>query len=164
MDAGRNDKNARAPEIEDVIKICRALNENGAEYVLIGGIAVILHGFARGTRDIDFLVNSEPENIKKIKKALACLPDNAISLIEGNEVKKYSVVRIADEVVVDLLEKACGIDYDKAKKDIILFEVDGVDIHIANKELLIKTKNTVRPGDKMDVEFLKEALKKERSG
>jgi hypothetical protein len=35
---------ARAPEPADVIRICRALNEASARYVLIGGFAVIAHG------------------------------------------------------------------------------------------------------------------------
>ncbi|MGZ5446025.1 MAG: hypothetical protein ACXW5U_22930 [Thermoanaerobaculia bacterium] len=35
---------------------------------------------------------------------MAVLPDNAISLIADDEVDKYKVVRIADEIVVDLLK------------------------------------------------------------
>jgi len=44
---------SRAPELEDLLALCKALNAEGVRYVLIGGFAVILHGFVRGTKDID---------------------------------------------------------------------------------------------------------------
>jgi hypothetical protein len=44
---------ARAPEVDDLVRIRRSLNEAGARYVLIGGFAVIAHGGARTTRDIE---------------------------------------------------------------------------------------------------------------
>jgi hypothetical protein len=68
MDDSTNDQYSRAPEFEDLISLCRFLNEQNAEYILIGGFAVILHGFVRGTKDIDLLVNSAEANIVKIKK------------------------------------------------------------------------------------------------
>jgi hypothetical protein len=37
---------AREPQVEDLVRICRALNEAQAQYILIGGFAVILHGGA----------------------------------------------------------------------------------------------------------------------
>ena len=115
-----NGKYSRAPEFEDLIDLCKSLNQAQVRYVLIGGFAVILQGYVRGTKDIDLLIDSSIENVQKIKKALAFLPDNAISMIKDNEVEKYSVVRIADEIVIDLMERACGIDYNEALKNIEL--------------------------------------------
>ena len=114
---------SRSPEFEDLISVCHQLNDAGVHYILIGGFAVILHGFVRTTCDIDLLVDSSEENVRKIKKALSTLPDNAISLIEDNEIKKYSVVRIADEIVIDLMEKACGIDFLEASHGIEFKEI-----------------------------------------
>ena len=54
---------ARAPEPSDVVRICRALNEAGARYILIGGFALIAHGAARFTKDIDLLVDEAPDNV-----------------------------------------------------------------------------------------------------
>ena len=47
---------SRDPESGDLLKICRALNESGARYIVIGGMALVYHGFNRGTEDIDLLV------------------------------------------------------------------------------------------------------------
>jgi len=46
---------SRAPELEDLLSLCTALNAEGVRYLLIGGFAVILHGFVRATKDIDLL-------------------------------------------------------------------------------------------------------------
>lgn len=158
----KNSEYSRAPEFEDLISLCKALNSAGVRYLLIGGFAVILHGYVRGTQDIDLLVDSSEENVRKIKTALASLPDNAISLIQDNEVEKYSVVRIADEFVVDLMKKTCNIDYTEASKNIEYKEIEGVKIPVPTKELLIRMKETVRPSDKADVNFLKALINEEK--
>lgn len=117
MDDATDGPYSRAPEIEDVLGLCRALNDAGVRYVLIGGFAVILHGFVRGTRDIDLLVDPSEENVRRLKKAMAALPDNAIAQIEDDDVQKFTVVRVADEVVVDLLGRACGVDFEEAVRE-----------------------------------------------
>ena len=80
---------SRAPELEDLVSLCKALNHEGVRYVLIGGFAVILHGYARATKDIDLLVDASTENIQRLKRAMAALPDNAIDLIADDEVERY---------------------------------------------------------------------------
>jgi hypothetical protein len=150
---------SRAPELEDLLKLCAALNREGARYLLIGGFAVILHGFVRGTKDIDFLVEASEENVRAVKRALATLPDNAAALLAEDEVKKYRVVRVADEIVVDLMAAACGIDYAEGTREgVERFEIAGVSIPVATKPMLIRMKDTFRPSDHADVEFLRMRL------
>lgn len=162
MDDRSDREYSRTPELQDVLKLCKSLNDQGVRYILIGGFAVILHGFVRGTKDIDLLVDSSRENVQKLKRAMAVLPDNAIAQIEDHEVQNYQVVRICDEVVVDLMAKACGIDYEQAKIGIVWMEVDGVRIPVAGKDWLIRMKDTIRPSDKMDVNFLRLLVEKEK--
>lgn len=88
MDDAADGVYSRAPELEDLLKLCAALNRKAVRYLLIGGFAVILHGFVRGTKDIDLLVQ-------------------------------------------------------------------GIEIPVAGKELLIRMKDTVRPSDAADVAFLR---------
>jgi hypothetical protein len=59
---------ARELQVEDLTRICRALNDAGARYILIGGFAVIAHGGARITKDIDLLVDASPDNIARVKQ------------------------------------------------------------------------------------------------
>ena len=91
MDDQDDREYSRAPELEDLLALCKALNAEHVRYVLIGGFAVILHGFVRATKDIDLLIDASIENIQRLKRAMAFLPDNAISLIADDEVEKYQV-------------------------------------------------------------------------
>ncbi|HEX6159430.1 MAG TPA: type II toxin-antitoxin system prevent-host-death family antitoxin [Thermoanaerobaculia bacterium] len=83
MDDQDNREYSRAPELEDLLTLCKALNAEGVRYVLIGGFAVILHGFVRATKDIDLLIDASSENVQRLKRAMAVLPDNAIALAEA---------------------------------------------------------------------------------
>lgn len=154
MDDGEDRQYSRQPRPEDLVRICRALNNEGARYVLIGGFAVVARGLERPTKDIDLLVDSTPENVERIKRALAVLPDNAAREVGADEVERYDVIRVADEIVVDLMAKACGVTWEDAIGDSEILELDGVEIPIASLETLIRTKQTVRPHDAADREFL----------
>ena len=70
MDEEPDVPEVRPPTIDDIRRICRALDEAGAHYVLIGGFAVILHGGLRTTKDIDLLVDPEPANVAHTLRAL----------------------------------------------------------------------------------------------
>jgi len=153
---------SRAPNLEDVARIGRALNEAQARYVLIGGFAVIIHGSGRTTKDIDFLVDPSPENVARIKLALKFLPDNAAEELDVGDIERYRVVRVADEVVIDLMAGACGVLYDDAVSEAKHRDVGGTQILVASKETLIRTKQTIRPSDHMDCEYLRWRIAEEK--
>lgn len=156
MDDETDRGESRAPRLQDLIDLCRALNREGARYLLIGGFAVILHGFVRATKDVDLLVDPSESNVQAVKRAMATLPDNAAALIADNEILQYQVVRVADEIVVDLLGAACGINYSEAtSSEVDTFTIEGVQIPVATKEMLIRMKNTIRESDAVDVRFLR---------
>ena len=102
----------------------------------------------RATEDIDLLVDPSEDNISKIKSALSFLPDNAVKEVALDDVEKYTVVRVADEVVIDLLKSACDITYEKAGVE--YFEFKGIRIPIADLSTMIQTKQGIRPRDKED--------------
>lgn len=145
-------KESRPPTIDDLVSICKKLNEAGARYILIGGFAVNYYGFPRATEVIDLLVDPSEDNISKIKSALSFLPDNAVKEVALDDVEKYAVVRVADEVVIDLLKSACDVTYEKAGVE--YFEFKGVRIPIADISTMIQTKQGIRPKDKEDLSFL----------
>ena len=132
----------------------------GVLFAIIGlAFAVIARGLERPTKDIDLLIESSPDNIERIKRALAVLPDNAVREVRSDEIDRYDVIRAADEVVVDLMSKACGVSWEDAARDSEVLELDGVEIPIAGIETLIRTKQTVRPHDAADREFLERLLR-----
>ena len=153
-----NTAEPRDPESGDLLRICAALNAAEARYIVIGGMAMVLHGFNRGTEDIDLLVDRAVENIQKLREALSILPDNAIQEVRDTDIEEYGVVRVADEVVVDLMGSACGIDFEAARGEIDWREIEGVRIPFASPSLLLKTKQTVREKDAIDRLYLMRLL------
>ncbi len=70
---------------------------------------------------------------------------------------EYTVVRVADEVVIDLMRSASGTDYAEVVKDMVIREVQGVPIPFASPQLLWRMKaHTHREKDAGDLVFLLE--------
>jgi predicted nucleotidyltransferase len=148
---------SREPSVEDVVQICRELNARGARYIVVGGFAIRQAGYSRTTADIDLLVDPAPGNETKVFAALATLPDGAVRELDAGDVEKFTVVRVSDEVMVDLMAKASGISYEEAKPHIHVRELDGVTIPFANPDLLWRMKSrSSRPKDQGDLFFLRE--------
>ena len=152
----------RLPDTDDLLLLCRRLNEAGAKYLVVGGFAIIQHGFARATEDIDLLIDTSPENFAKVQTALMGLPDGAVREVNATDFDECLVVRVADEIVVDLMRQACGIDYAEASRDMVIIPVCGVNIPLATPRLLLRMKQTYREKDVLDRQFLNELLKNER--
>jgi len=144
--------------LEDLLLLCRQLNHGGAKYIVIGGMAIIRLGFTRATEDIDLLVDSSPENQLKIRQALMALPDQAVRDMTENDLDDYQVVRVADEIVVDLMKSACGITYLEASGSIEWADVEGVPIPFASADLMWKLKQVPRAKDEIDRSFLRVLL------
>jgi hypothetical protein len=114
-------------------------------------------GFPRTTMDVDLLVDTTDDNEARVLDAVATLPDGAAKQIKAGEIAQWVVIRIGDEIAVDLMQSACGIDYQKAKSMTIIHKVLGTDIPFASPELLWLTKKpTHRAKDFEDLIFLRE--------
>jgi hypothetical protein len=147
----------REPTVEDLRELCRALNERQAKYVVIGGFAMRATNYPRTTMDIDLLVADDLENEAKVFSALGILPDNAVRDLQPGDLQKYTVIRVGDEIVVDLLRSAGGIACAEALQDVVVREVDGVSIPFASPRLLWRMKAiTHREKDMDDLLFLRQ--------
>lgn len=149
----------RTPQQTDLVALCEALNAHDARYVVIGGMAVIRQGFLRATEDIDLLLEKSRDNQIKVRQALEVLPDKAVLDLKETDLEEYEVVRVADEIVVDLMLSACGITYDEAREEIEVVAIQGVPIPFASARLLLRMKQTYREKDIPDRTFLEEKLR-----
>ena len=149
----------RLPDTDDLVFLCLRLNEAGAKYIVVGGFAIIQHGLARATEDIDLLIDTSSENFARVKAAMMGLPDGAVREVSADDFKECLVVRVGDEFVVDLMRQACGIDYAQACREVEIVNVCGVPIPFASPKLLWRMKQTYRDKDAMDRHFLRDLLK-----
>lgn len=149
---------SRTPEQSDLVRLCAALNAQGASYIVVGGMAMVQQGFLRATEDIDLLLESSRQNQARVRQALEILPDKAIREMTEDDLDAYGVVRVADEIVVDLMLSACGIGYSDAVDEVESVEIQGVAIPFASAKLLLRTKQTYRDKDIPDRIFLEQRL------
>ncbi|MDI1311698.1 hypothetical protein [Prosthecobacter sp.] len=148
---------SRAPTEDDLVALCRLLNSVGARYMIIGGFAIMYSGYGRTTVDVDLLFDTALENEAKVYRCLESLPDKAVLQLQPGDVGQYTVVRVADEITIDLMHSASGIDYAEASKEVVIREVQGVPIPFASPRLLWRMKkNTHREKDVADLIFLRQ--------
>jgi hypothetical protein len=151
-----HDLESREPTLEDLRDLCHELNLRGARYVVIGGFAIRAAGYNRRTMDVDLMVAADSDNERLVFEALSTLPDNAVRDLQPGELREYTVIRVADEILVDLMTAAGGIDYATAAQDVIVHHVDGVPIPFASPRLLWRMKVvTHREKDAGDLVFLR---------
>ena len=142
---------------DPILRLFAGLNREGVEYVLVGGQAVRLNGFLRATEDVDVLVAGTRENGERVKRALAFLPSSQDIDAEwfvpptSGEVEN---IRVADEILVDLLFSANGQSYQALQPHIRIVDLDGVPVRVVDIAGLLKTKTDFREKDILDRQVL----------
>jgi len=153
--------------VEDpLLRLLARFGEEKVEYVLVGGQAVRLNGFLRATEDIDVLLRPTRANGERVKRALSFLEsarelDPAWFEPRPGEVEN---IRVADELIVDLLFAANGETYETMQPFAREIVVDGVHIRVLNIDGLLRTKASVREKDILDrrmLERIKSGLRAE---
>lgn len=146
------------PRMEDVSALCRRLNELGAKYVVVGGLAMQQAGYLRATMDVDLIIDVDPGNEAKVLQAASEMPEHAAAELRVGEVAEYTVVRIGDVFTLDLMKSACGIGYDEVSADAVTKDILGIPIPFASPQKLWLMKQTYREKDAVDRLFLRQLL------
>ncbi len=152
-----------------------ALNEAGVRYVVVGGLAVVLHGHLRLTADVDIVLDLEPVSARKAMEALKTIGLKARAPVDpaafADPAQRESWIADKGMTVFSLYSPANPLlILDLFVRDLIPFEelwsrsktidLGGVKIRVASIDDLIAMKRVVaRPQDLSDIEAL-EALKK----
>ena len=161
----------------DYTSIFKRLNDGKIKYIVVGGMAVNLHGIPRMTYDIDLLIDFGEKNTNKFlrlmnewgfkPKAPVDITDLARASkreawIKEKNMKAFNLINPAWAISeIDVIIDA-PVDYAEAEKHVRLIDTGNVAIPTISIPDLIKMKRkTGRQQDKMDVEYL-EALKDEK--
>jgi len=147
----------RLPTANDLGELARALNEHGVEYAVIGGTAMMFHGFPRATRDIDLLLPLSRENNKKLQAALGALPFNqeALKQLEPESLDKGYSTAVEGELAIDILFVANDLKFDAFRQFLERHDFNGCKVSTLSLDGLIKSKETTRDSDKLDVAKLR---------
>ena len=149
------------PELSPVPKVCALLNRHRARYVIVGAQAAILHGYVRDTHDVDILVPEDEENHARVVAALSELEDHAAAELTPRDLSENVVVKVADEVEVDISTRAWKVTYAEAAPTARRVTIEGVEIPFVALPVLIASKETHRDQDQVDVRRLRELLRRQ---
>jgi hypothetical protein len=133
-----------------LLRVCQLLNEAGARYLVCGAQACILHGLVRTTEDVDILVEPTEENCQRVIDALSRLADGAARELVPRDILENVVVKIADEVEVDVSTHAWRVTYAEAIGTAREAVVESVRIPFLSLDSLIASKGTYREQDAID--------------
>lgn len=143
-----------------VPRVCALLHKHSARYVLVGAQAAILHGYVRDTADVDILIPEDLDNHARVIAALSELEDGAAAELIPHDFVENVIVKIADEVEVDVSTRAWKIAYEEAAPCAERSIIEGVEIIYADLRTLIASKETYRDQDRVDVERLRALLRR----
>ncbi len=147
--------------LEDpLLRLLARFGEEKVEYVLVGGQAVRLNGFLRATEDVDFLIRPTRENGERVMRALSFLGSSRdldpawFEQDAGESADEIENIRVADELIIDLLFAANGETYESMQAYVREIVVEGVLIRVLNIDGLLRTKTSVREKDILDRRML----------
>jgi len=151
---------------DDFLEYIQLLNNYNVEYLLVGGLAVNLHGYKRSTGDMDVWVNPTKENHEKLKKVHL---KYGLSMGEMENVndflntKKYDVFTFGGGFYqIDILTECKGLEFFETYKDSLTQIIENVEIRFINLKQLLKAKKTSnRAIDLNDIANLKKSISEE---
>ncbi len=145
-----------------MLRVLRAFESAGLEYVLIGASAMGFHGLVRATEDLDLCIRAEPENIERLRRALRSVYDQDPHIEEiTNEdlLGDYPAVRYyppSGDLYFDILTRLGeAANYDTVERQDM--QIAGVVVKVATPRALFRLKRgTLRPLDRADAIALRD--------
>src|SRR5450755_670959 len=128
---------------EDFRDFITALNNNEAEYILVGGYSVILHGYSRTTGDLDIWVNKEKENYLRLVKAFKEFKMPVFDMTEDNFIKnpELNVFTFGRPPrSIDIMTDVKGLNFDETFKTSEIVDIENLKIRLINLNQLLKAK------------------------
>lgn len=125
----------------DFKEFLRLLHDHDVDYLLVGGFAVALHGYARTTADIDVWVSRERENAERI---VACLKEFGFDLPDLTPevfLEPDRVIRMGNAPLrIEILTDIDGVAFDECRRRAIVHDLEGGDVRVISLEDLKRNK------------------------
>ena len=132
-----------------------SLQEHEVKYVVIGGIASVLHGVPRATFDLDILIEATPDNARRLLDALLEAGLGTASLTTPEEVLANEITVLKDRVRIDIQTSSPGLTFEAAWERREIMEYEGQTLNVVSREDLVSSKRAAgRPVDLEDVRLL----------
>ena len=152
---------------ESLLHFWRLMNRHGVAYIMVGGVAVNLHGYSRSTNDIDVWIHDNVENRRKLEKVLNELGYENLQLETFRFIPGWTNFYIGAGLELDILTDMKGIEdcsFTDCLQAATIAEIEGVHVPFLHIRHLIANKKAVnRLRDQVDVAEL-ERIRQFREG
>ena len=140
----------------DLREFIELLNAHEVRYLVVGAHALAFHGRPRYTADIDFFVDSSPENALRISDTLQEFGLVDIEVSSADFTASDLVIQLGVEPNrVDIRTSISGVQFDETWESRAAGELDGLSVQFISKELLKRNKAAVgRKQDLADLDYL----------
>jgi hypothetical protein len=130
-----------------------SLNAAGAEYVVVGGVALAFHGIVRYTVDLEVLVHATPGNARRVIQALHAFGLGSLDVTEGDLATPGKVIQLGfPPGRIDLLTAIDGVSWDEVDRHAVAGTYGGTATRfIARADLIRNKRASGRPRDLADV-------------
>ena len=147
---------------KDFREFLQLLNEHQAEYIVVGGQAVIYYGYIRFTGDLDVWINNTEANAQKMITVLNEFGFESLGLLKKDFMENDSIIQLGYEPDrIDIMTSVAGLDFATSYKRVVKTEYDGEEIFLISiDDLKINKKAAGRLQDLTDLEKLINAKKK----
>ena len=141
--------------LKDVFK---SLEENRVKYLVIGGIATVLHGVPRATFDLDILIEPTHENARRLLSALVDAGLGTAAETTATELLEYEITVFKDIVRVDVQTQTPGIEFEPAweNRETLVYQDQKVEV-LCRKDLIRSKRAAGRDVDLEDARLLEQA-------
>jgi len=140
---------------KDFKEFIELLSKNNVRYIVIGGYAVVYHGYVRSTNDIDIWIDIRKDNIKKMIKVLDEFGFSSLNIKEADFSPNQIIQLGYPPNRIDLITTPAGIDFETCYETKEQVTIDNIAVNIIDLENLIKAKKASnRTRDLADVEEL----------
>ena len=132
-----------------------SLQRHKVRYVVIGGIAAVLHGVPRATFDLDILIDANSDNAKKLLDAFLEANLGTAALTTPEELLSQEITIFKDRVRIDVQTFTPGLNFKEAWERRETMKYQKQEFYVASREDLISSKRAAgRPVDLEDVRLL----------
>jgi hypothetical protein len=132
-----------------------SFQSHNVRYLVIGGIAAVLHGVPRATFDLDILIEATEDNAQKLLDALYEAQFGTASMIDAKELVAHEITIFQDRVRIDVQTLTPGIDFPSAWKNKETMNYQGQEFYVLSRADLISSKKAAgRDRDLEDVRLL----------
>jgi hypothetical protein len=136
------------------------LSRAEVRYLVVGGVACALNGFARTTEDVDLLIDAEPGNIRRLLGALERFGEgHARDLRVEDFTDEEGAVRLIEDFPVDMFTRMGGRRYDDLLRYRKVFDGRAAIPFVDAEGLILLKSGSHRERDRIDVEMLKRGLR-----